>query len=95
MACHFSPPTRGNCQPSQSSPMTPPSTASCPAESDFPNYQLPRSAPGLRHNTTAPFAPHALPAALACTRARAGPTLTAVSAIKGRGVVRLCQVDTT
>ena len=59
-ACHLSPPTRG--EPSQSFP-----APSCSAESDFPNSQLPRSAPGLRHNMTAPFAPHAVPAALACT----------------------------
>ena len=59
--CHLSPPTRG--APSKSFP-----ASSCSAEtSDFPNSQLPRSAPGLRHNMTAPFAPHAVPAALACT----------------------------
>ena len=59
---HISPPTRG--VHSQSFP-----APSCSAESDFPNSQLPRSAPGLslRHNMTAPIAPHAVPAALACT----------------------------
>ena len=41
-------PSRG--EPSQSFP------APCSAESDFPNSQLPRSAPGLRHNTAAPCA---------------------------------------
>ena len=60
-ACHLSPPTRG--EPSQSFP-----APSCSAEtSDFPNSQPPRSAPGLRHNMTGPFAPHAVLAALACT----------------------------
>ena len=60
-ACHLSPPTRGDGSQSFPAP-------SCSAEtSDFPNSQLPRSAPGLRHNMTAPFAPHAVPAALACT----------------------------
>ena len=34
---------------------------------DFPNSQLPRSAPSPRHNMAAPVAPHAVPAALACT----------------------------
>ena len=39
-------PSRG--EPSQSFP------APCSAESDFPNSQLPRSAPDLCHNTAAP-----------------------------------------
>ena len=46
MACHLSPPIPW--RPSQSFP------APCSAESDFPNSQLPRSAPGLCHNTAAP-----------------------------------------
>eukprot|EP00964_Phaeocystis_antarctica_P065277 scaffold39355_cov64-Phaeocystis_antarctica.AAC.2 len=33
----------------------------------LPKLSTLRSAPGLRHNMTAPFAPHAVPAALACT----------------------------
>ena len=45
---------------------TPPHTPSCSADSDFPNYQLPRSAPSLRRNMTVPFAPHAVPG---CTHA--------------------------
>ena len=58
-ALHLSPPTRG--EPSHSFP------APCSAGSDFPNSQLPRSAPSPRHNMAAPVAPHAVPAALACT----------------------------
>eukprot|EP00964_Phaeocystis_antarctica_P027985 scaffold15780_cov68-Phaeocystis_antarctica.AAC.1 len=69
------PASRTHGVPSQSPPCTrggplSPSPPHAP-QSDFPNSQLPRSAPGLRHNMTAPFAPHAVPAALACTCARA------------------------
>eukprot|EP00964_Phaeocystis_antarctica_P056900 scaffold33603_cov75-Phaeocystis_antarctica.AAC.1 len=42
-----------------------------PRRAPTPAYATP--APGLRHNMTAPFAPHAVPAALACTCIRACP----------------------
>eukprot|EP00964_Phaeocystis_antarctica_P047943 scaffold27764_cov55-Phaeocystis_antarctica.AAC.2 len=46
-------------------PLTPSPPSHAPQNSDFPNSQLPRCAPDLRHNTAAPFAPHAISAALA------------------------------
>ena len=90
-------------QPSESSPTSPPPSS---AESDFPTSQLLRSAPGLRHNTAAPFArshrtlsqlplprvPAPVPAP-ACTCARACPCAEAPPLHAPIHVVTSMQVD--